>query len=123
MLFVLAGGLLIARPSSAQCVQLTSYQGGYESASGTFGPAFTQCDSSYIGCSVSAQPGVAPSIMCFAQSQGGGLAPSGSCYSNDPNIVRVVNQLTTDSYLFFEWDSTGYCQYVEVDEYSNDPPK
>jgi len=119
--FVLVGGLLVARSSSAQSVTINDYGSNTGAAYGSLGQAFRDNNSSYIGCTVDASPGGTEAASCYAQGTSSWVY--GSCYTTDAAIIRVIGQLTTDSSVYFAWDSSGYCSYVDVDEYSSNLPK
>jgi hypothetical protein len=77
-----------------------------------------------IGCSVDGwvYNGTGYSaVSCFAQDSSGNYA---SCYtSNSDTMARAVTGMTSDSYVYFQWDATGSCTYISSENNSYWAPK
>ena len=68
----------------------------------------------YIGCQVSASPG-SSFVFCAARNAAG-LAKG--CSSSLPELVAVANAVEPGTYLYFSWDNTGACNYIQASHYS-----
>lgn len=61
------------------------------------------------------------SVSCSAQDSSGNYA---SCYaSNNDAMARAVTGMTSDSSIYFQWDSSGACTYISSDNRSYWAPK
>jgi hypothetical protein len=74
----------------------------------------------YIQCETYADPGTGILAACYAKDQYGN---SGYCSSIDPGVIQLVQSLSTDGILHFEWDSSGSCRHVAIYHGSDYGPK
>jgi hypothetical protein len=90
-------------------------------AHGALGDTFISSNSvEYIGCALEIWSGGLPELVCYAQNS---AQQYGSCFSTDPNFLLVAQKLAPDAYVSFQWNSSGYCTSLEVDENSTYSPK
>ena len=73
----------------------------------------------YIGCEVWAS-GSTPSAYCFARDAAGTYV---SCYTTNAVLVNVAAALKPDDYLYFSWDTSGNCNFIEQATASYTAPK
>jgi len=104
------------------------------SAKGLIGSARNSADATqYIGCSMEAADGANPVIKCFASSSGGTVVTCSRTTVNPPiglsvnavelGFLSVASSISNDSYLQFNWDSTGKCTRIFVENSSDDEVK
>ncbi len=75
-------------------------------AYGNLGDARNSSDSTqYIGCMSWSAPGFL-SGSCFAVNTAGTYV---SCYTTDAKIVSVIQSLSPDGFLSFNWNASGNC--------------
>ena len=90
-------------------------------ASGALGDARNSADGNQtLGCQRNAVVGAPPQIGCRARGATGGFV---GCNSTDPDLVSIVGNIGSDSYLQFGWDSAGNCRFILVDNDSRWAPK
>lgn len=63
----------------------------------------------YIGCEVYSS-GSTPSAYCFARDVAGTYV---SCFTNNASLVNVAASLKSDGYLYFQWDASSNCTFIE----------
>lgn len=73
----------------------------------------------YIGCEVYSS-GSTPSAYCFARDSAGTYV---SCYTTNTSLVNVAAALKPDDYLYFQWDTSGNCNFIEQATSSYTAPK
>ena len=110
-----SAGFKVSSPSSVWISDAYSYASG--DLAGV--RASTTNTVEYIGCYRQAFPG-GNWIGCQARNATG---TSRSCYSNDPNMADAVAGISDDGYMFFMWDASGTCTYLEVDKFSYYGPR
>ena len=90
-------------------------------ASGALGATYLSSNNiEYIGCDLEIWSGGSPQLVCYAQNS---AQQYGSCFSTDPNFLLVAQKLAPDSYVSFQWNSSGYCTSLSVEEDSTFNPK
>lgn len=90
-------------------------------ASGALGDVRDSADANQtIGCQRNAVIGAAPAIGCRARAATGGYV---GCNSTDADLVSVVANIGSDSYIQFGWDNAGTCRFIVVDNDSRWVPK
>ena len=86
--------------------------------SGAVGSARASADGiQYIYCY--AVHGSSASAFCVARDA---ASTTVSCFTTDPNKVALVNAMTSYSYLYFEYDTSGLCTTLLVENASYYPP-
>jgi hypothetical protein len=88
-------------------------------AAGSFADVRSESDAkALLTCSIS------------ATATGLGMGCSGStstasfyCSSTAPSLVSAAQNLSSDSYIFIEWNSSGACTYLSVTDGSTEAPK
>jgi hypothetical protein len=68
-----------------------------------------------VGCSSYGNAGT-----CYATTVDG---VSKSCSTSDANMLATIRSLNPASYVYFEFDATGHCTFVEADNSSITAPK
>lgn len=91
-------------------------------AYGAMGSARSSLDANqYLGCQVYVPTGAtAARVTCFARNAAG---TPGSCTSTNPAAVAAAQSINPDSYVWFQWDTSGNCTYLNVRACSYDAPK
>lgn len=59
-------------------------------------------------------------VTCIAVNAAG---TSGTCASQDPNLVQVATAISSDSFVQFRWDAAGACTTIFVMNSSANAPK
>ena len=91
------------------------------SVSGSMGSTRASSDNTqFLSCYVDAFRGSNLYVICSARDVAGSY---GSCYSDDETIVRTVQAMKSDSYLYFNWNEGGDCTRVYSALRSADMPK
>jgi len=69
-------------------------------------------------------------IRCYSDTSGTGSCTARnaqglvrSCVTNNPDLVRMIRALRSDSYLIFNWNTAGQCSSMVLTLSSRDPPK
>jgi hypothetical protein len=108
---LLTSGAAVAGSSSNNQVTVwTDATSGLPAANGTLRAVRNSPDSTqYIGCSIYAYDTGSTSIVCYAMTATGTYR---SCWSSNPEMIRVAQTLNPASYLFFEVNSDGSCDRV-----------
>jgi hypothetical protein len=75
----------------------------------------TADNTQYIGCYSNQSVG-----SCYARDSAG---LTRSCTTSDANHIATIRSLSSDSSLYFWWDSSGYCTNVHVNIGSSSSPK
>lgn len=89
-------------------------------ASGALGSARNSQDNlQFIGCSVIDSTGGA-FVTCSARDS---LGRSASCRSTDVGKVSVASSISSDSWVYFQYDALGNCTYLLVSTSSQYPSK
>jgi hypothetical protein len=89
-------------------------------ASGAAADARSSIDSKqYIGCSITST-NANTGVRCSASDA---QARQATCYSYNPEVVKAVQAVGTDSWIMFQWDAYGYCTQVFIDNNSLNAPK
>jgi hypothetical protein len=39
---------------------------------------------------------------------------AGSCFTVDPIMIDTIESISSESYVYFQWDKSGYCYFVSV---------
>jgi hypothetical protein len=93
----------------------------YAYAGGSMGTARNSSDTNQgISCTVSGSISNT-SVSCSAVDANGNSA---YCYTpNSGQMAQAVAAVSSDSYIFFEWDSNGACTFVEIEASSSLAPK
>lgn len=123
-LFALSGLLLaVASYSHAGLRETRTVQINTTSrtASGALGDVRNSSDANQtIGCQRNAIVGSTPAVGCRARAATGGYV---GCNSNDPDLISVVGNISSDSYVNFGWDAAGVCTFITIDNDSRWAPK
>lgn len=89
-------------------------------AQGSLGSTRNSADAgTYIGCYVTAQPGSSTSATCYAKDP----TSHGNCFTTNSAMVAAVESVQGDSWISFDWDASGNCTRVVVDNGSGNEPK
>lgn len=89
-------------------------------AVGALGSARNSADGTqYIGCATYGSAGSTRSMQCYANDSAGHY---GSCSSSDATLVATAGTLSSNSYVTFNWNSSGTCTYLYVVTNSYFPP-
>ena len=73
----------------------------------------------YVGCNISSTAS-SSYLTCFARDATSRYV---SCWSDSPYHVNAIQALTADSYVSFNWDTTGRCTNVTFETSSWSPAK
>jgi hypothetical protein len=73
-----------------------------------------------IGCLTSSYPDAFTWVGCQARNATG---TSRMCWTNDPNLADAVAGMSDAGQLFFMWDASGTCTYIEVVKNSGYGPR
>jgi hypothetical protein len=85
-------------------------------ADGNVGAARYSSDSNQeIGCYAQGSPG-SVYAGCYAADSSGNYA---SCVTGDPAFVATVGRINATSFIWFEYNSSGQCTYLTVDNDSS----
>jgi hypothetical protein len=77
----------------------------------------------YIGCSTYYST-LGGSLSTFCQARMAGSSPPiGTCTTTNSTLVEQGRSINGDSYIEFEWDASGQCTSIMVDNFSNYAPK
>ncbi|MGH8049234.1 MAG: hypothetical protein ACREPB_01090 [Arenimonas sp.] len=91
----------------------------YKYAVGTMYGARASSDTvQYIGCYHNAYSS-GGSANCYAVNAAG---VSRSCYTTNVNMVDAIRSISDESYIYFQWNTDGTCNYVLVDNGSRFRP-
>ena len=74
----------------------------------------------FLACTTSVESGSAASVFCEAIDASNNY---GGCSSTNPAVIATVAAMNADSFLWFEWNASGVCTYVEVITSSSFAPK
>lgn len=74
----------------------------------------------YIGCLTARHPDAFTWTGCQARNVAG---TSRMCWTNDPNMAAAVAGMSDSGQLFFMWDASGTCTYIEFDKHSYYGPR
>jgi hypothetical protein len=85
-----------------------SFYGTYEAASGSTD------NYQYVGCYFGTYGGT--SVACWASDSTGNNY--GYCQTNDPNLVQNARMVGLMTALYVQWDSTGTCTGISVNQSS-----
>jgi hypothetical protein len=92
-------------------------------AHGSLGTARNSTDTiQYIACTINVYSGSSPYVSCFANEASTGYAYV-SCYSYDANLVNAARAITGDSYIQFQFNTSGICTSLYVMNGSHMDPK
>jgi hypothetical protein len=121
-IFGIGAGVAVAGQKYTYPVYVNSSQ---NYAEGSMGSARNSTDTSQmIGCAAEGWTynGTSYSaVFCNAMDSAG---HSASCYtSSNPTLLATVGTITSDSYVYFAWDSTGACTVIEAETWSTFAPK
>ena len=72
-------------------------------------------DVQYIGCEISGSSGT-----CHARDKSG---QTRSCTTTNATHLNTILSVTSDSYIYFRWNSEGLCAAVKVENGSMGRPK
>jgi hypothetical protein len=119
---ILAVTLLLI--GTAQAGLKSSYSTTVDTASRTaYGDAATARSapnpSSYIGCSIQGFSSGSGQVICQATDATG---VSAYCYSNNPTLIQAAASGGSNSYYYFQWDTSSQCTYLYVTNASNFGP-
>ena len=93
----------------------------FQFASGTIGDARASADTNQmIGCGVTSSPTNGTGMNCWATDSAGNTA---TCYSYNAELVKAAQAIGNDSYIFFYFDASGFCTYLNVSGSSHYRPK
>ncbi|MFL6647894.1 MAG: hypothetical protein ACJ8KO_08020, partial [Sulfurifustaceae bacterium] len=73
----------------------------------------------YIGCEVYSS-GSTPTAYCFARDAAGTYV---ACSTSNSALVNVAASLKSDGYLYFQWDTSSNCTFIEQSTASYTAPK
>ncbi|WP_147332765.1 hypothetical protein [Archangium gephyra] len=97
------------------------FSGDNGTASGTMGTVRGSSDTlQYIGCTVSATAGSSRAVWCSARNSSNVTV---TCSSAEPEIVQVMDAVTSDAHIAFSWDAQGSCIGLSVRPDSRYKPK
>lgn len=83
---------------------------------GTMADARASADSvQYIGCNHNSLN----AASCYGTNSAG---LSRSCSTNNPAHLAVIRSISSESYIFFQWNTDGTCSYVFVENSSRFKP-
>lgn len=113
---------------------LVSISTANRTAKGMLGTARASADANqYIGCSMEAGDNALPIVRCFAQNANGTVVScsrttispgiGGSVSPIELGFLTTVASISNDSYLTFNWDASGKCTKVFVENSSDDQVK
>jgi hypothetical protein len=84
-------------------------------ANGTIADARGSADSQqWLGCLYNTSIGI-----CYAANATG---VSRSCSTSNPDLLNIIRSLTPESYIYFQWNTDGTCNYILVENSSRFKP-
>ncbi|HYO53610.1 hypothetical protein [Archangium sp.] len=90
-------------------------------AYGTLGAARNSSDTTqFISCDVHAYSDGSKNMSCAAKSTSGTYV---YCSSTVAALVETARSLSGDSFVYFQWDTSGVCTYLGVGHSSEYAPK
>jgi hypothetical protein len=90
------------------------------SASGTLPAVRSSADPvEYLSCSIRAS-GTGLIVVCEAQNASG---VTGACSTSAANFVQLAGMISGDSHVSFNWNASGICTAMTVDNGSQFAPK
>jgi hypothetical protein len=90
-------------------------------AEGAIGSARNSADAyQQLGCGLTAYSAGTPSGYCYARDASG---VSAMCNTSDPGLVAQIQSVSTDGYLRFNWDASGYCTSIFHSKFSSTETK
>jgi hypothetical protein len=72
----------------------------------------------FIGCYNNVYTG-GVSASCFATNSAG---VSRNCYTNNADMIAAIQSISSESYIYFQWNTDGTCSYVFVENSSRFKP-
>jgi hypothetical protein len=89
-------------------------------ARGDMGMAHNTSGSQYIGCWMSSDAVGPPLLYCEANDGAGNF---NFCYTQNVNMMSVLQSVQSSADVEFSWDSTHACVWLTVSNYSLSPGK